>query len=98
MNCISFESPLAYQLHTIRILKAYELHVFFTGAILEYKVSQVNTSFLDLKLARKINTSKLQVHEKQAKLLNLDPAVPFKANSALQKRVPGFGNDIATSN
>ena len=51
----------------------------------------VNTSFLDLKLARKINTSKLQVHEKQAKLLNLDPAVPFKADSALQKRVPGFG-------
>ena len=35
-----------------------------------------------------------QVHEKRAKLLNLDPAVSFKANSALQKRVPGFGNCV----
>ncbi len=58
----------------------------------------VNTSFLDLKQARKINTSKLQVHEKQARLLNLDPAVPFKANSALKKRVPGFGNEAVLDN
>ena len=64
---------------------------------IKLQANTVNTSFLDLKLARKINTSKLQVHKKQARLLNLDPAVPFKANSALQKRVPGFGNSPTMS-
>ena len=50
-------------------------------------------SFLEIKLAIKNTKILIQVQVRNKLILNLGPAVPFTANSALLRRVPGFGRE-----
>ena len=79
-------------------VRTYEvLYIYCTVYGVGFTLLLLIMSFLEIKLAIKNTKILIQVQVRYKLILNLGPAVPFTANSALLRRVPGFGRkDLGT--